>query len=303
MEQSLALQAQGLKKSYGNLQALRGVDLEVRRGEIFGFLGPNGAGKTTTIRCLLDLIRPNGGALRVLGLDPQADPVAVRARTGYLPGELRLDENSTVERAFRFFNRLRGDKAEWSFVHELAQRLDLDLKMAVKNLSKGNKQKVGVVQALMHRPELLLLDEPTASLDPLAQQEVLRLIREAKANGATVFFSSHILSEVEAVAERVGIIRQGVVVEVSETAALINRALRRARVRFRQPVDSAPLAALPGVTVLSRDDGAGVLLQVAGEMDALIKALAAFPVSDFETERPSLEEIFLAYYENAAPGD
>ena len=292
-----ALFTQNLTKSYGSVPALRGVDLEVRRGEIFGFLGPNGAGKTTTIRCLLDLIRPDGGTVRVLGLNPQTDPVAVRARAGYLPGELRLDDSFTVEGLLRFLNQLRGGKADWDFVRRLAERIDLDLKTPIKNLSKGNKQKVGVVQALMHRPELLLLDEPTGGLDPLVQQEVLRLIREAQADGATVFFSSHILSEVQEVAERVGIIRQGVVVEVAETATLINRAVRRARVRFRQPVDSSTLAGLPGVKVLSRDDGTGLLMQVEGEMDGLIKALAAFPVSDFETERPSLEEIFLAYYE------
>jgi len=297
MSEKIAIKTQGLTKSYGRVRALRGLDLEVRRGEIFGFLGPNGAGKTTTIRCLLDLIRPNGGTVRVLGLDPQAEPVAVRARTGYLPGELQVDPNMTVEGALRYFNALRGNKADWGFVRQLATRLDLPLKPPLKNLSHGNKQKAGIVQALMHRPQLLLLDEPTLGLDPLMQHEVLRLITEAKANGTTVFFSSHIMSEVEAVAERVAIIRQGVVVEVAEPVALINRALRRAHVRFKGPVDTSPLANVPGVTVLSQDDGTSVLLEVEGEMDGLIKALAAFPVSAFETERPSLEEIFLTYYE------
>ncbi|MGD2205626.1 MAG: ABC transporter ATP-binding protein [Anaerolineae bacterium] len=298
MTKDLAIRMQKLTKSYGKVQALRGLDLEVQRGEIFGFLGPNGAGKTTTIRCLLDLIRPQGGTVRVLGLNPQADPVAVQRRTGYLPGELKLNPNMTVEGALRYFNALRGNKVDWDFVRQLAERLDLALKPAIKNLSHGNKQKVGVVQALMHRPELLLLDEPTLGLDPLMQHEVLRLIVEAKANGATVFFSSHIMSEVEAVADRVAIIRQGVVVEVAEPDTLINRALYRAHVRFKQPVNIGPLANVPGVTVLSQDDGTSVLLQVEGEMDGLIKALAAFPVSAFETERPSLEEIFLAYYKD-----
>jgi len=297
MSEEVALMTQGLTKSYGKVRALRGVDLEVQRGEIFGYLGPNGAGKTTTIRCLLDLIRPNGGTVRVLGIDPQADPVAVRARTGYLPGELQLDPNMSAEGALRYFNALRGNKVDWGFVRQLAQRLDLPLKPAIKNLSHGNKQKIGIVQALMHRPQLLLLDEPTLGLDPLMQHEVLRLITEAKEDGTTVFFSSHIMSEVEAVTERVAIIRKGVVVEVAEPASLINRALRRATVRFKQPVDTGPLASVPGVTALSQGDGTSVLLQVEGETDGLIKALAAFPVSDFETERPSLEEIFLAYYE------
>ena len=278
------------------MQALRGLDLEVRRGEIFGFLGPNGAGKTTTIRCLLDLIRPNGGVQRVLGLDPQKDALAVRARTGYLPGELHLDDAFTVEGALRYLNDLRDRKADWTYVRHLAKRLDLELKIQVKNLSKGNKQKVGVVQALMHRPELLLLDEPTAGLDPLMQQEVLRLVAEARQAGATVFFSSHILSEVQEISDRVGIIRQGVLVEVAETRVLINRSLRRVFIRFKQPVPVEALTSLPGVSLLSQDDGVSLTLQVEGEMDGLVKALAAFPVFDFETERPSLEEIFLAYY-------
>jgi len=298
MPEKIALITQGLTKSYGKVRALRGVDLEVQRGEIFGYLGPNGAGKTTTIRCLLDLIRPDGGAVRVLGIDPQANPVAVQARTGYLPGELQLDPNMTGEGVLRYFNALRGNKADWGYARRLAERLDLDLKPSIKNLSHGNKQKIGIVQAFMHRPELLLLDEPTLGLDPLMQQEVLQLLGEARAEGATIFFSSHILSEVQAAAERVAIIRKGVIVEVAETASLINRALRRARIRFRQAVDISPLADVPGVTVLSQDDGTSVLLQVEGEIDGLIKALAAFPVSDFETERPSLEEIFLAYYED-----
>ena len=297
MDQPPALMTQGLTKSYGAFPALRGINLEVRRGEIFGFLGPNGAGKTTTIRCLLDLIRPSGGIVRVLDLDPQANPVAVRARVGYLPGELRLNDNLTAEGVLRFFDGLRGKTVDWTFVRELGGRLDLDLKRPIKNFSKGNKQKVGVVQALMHRPELLLLDEPTSGLDPLVQHEVLRLIAEARTNGATVFFSSHVLSEVQAVAERVAIIRRGEVVEVAETASLINRALRRVKVRFRQPLDISALAKVPGVKLLSHNDGTSALLQVEGEMDSLIKALGRFPVSDFETERPSLEEIFLAYYE------
>src|SRR5262249_34179202 len=236
-------------------------------------------------------------SIRVLGLDPQADPVAVRARVGYLPGELRLDDNLTAASALNFFNRLRGNKADEGTIVHLAERLGLDLQTPIKNFSKGNKQKVGVVQALMHRPELLLLDEPTSGLDPLVQQEVMRLVGEAREAGATVFFSSHVLSEVQEVAERVAILRRGAVVEVAETAALLHRALRRVRVRFRQPPDDGELARVPGVKVLARDPRGSVLLEVSGEMDALIKALAAFPVSDFETERPSLEEVFLAYYE------
>jgi ABC-2 type transport system ATP-binding protein len=296
-----AIETQTLRKSYGDVQALRGVDLQVRVGEIFGFLGPNGAGKTTTIRCLLDLIRPNGGSLRVLGMDPQADPVAVRRRVGYLPGELHIEDNQNVEGVLRFLNKLRGGKADWDFVLQMAERLDLDLRMAVKNLSKGNKQKVGLIQALMHRPELLLLDEPTFGLDPLMQQEVLRLVREARQSGATVFFSSHILSEVEAISDRVGIIRKGVMSEVADTGGLVNRSMRRVRIRFKQPVDAFPLDDLPGIQLLAKDSDHDLLLQVEGEMDGLIKALAAFPVLTMDTEYPTLEEIFLVYYEKDRP--
>lgn len=297
MSEDNVIKIQGLTKSYGNVQALFGVDLEVKKGEVFGFLGPNGSGKTTTIRCMLDLIRPQGGTIRVLGLDPQAEPEAIKARVGYLPGELHLDENMTARQVFRYFNRLRGNRSNWDFIMGLSDRLKLELKIPIKNFSKGNKQKVGVVQALMHRPELLLLDEPTGGLDPLMQQEVLRMLAEAQDDGATVFFSSHIISEVQTVANRAAIIREGKIVEVVETASLLNRSIRRVRIRFQQTTDADELFTLPGVELLAKDDGLSVLLQVEGEMDALIKAMAHYPVSDFETERTSLEEVFLAYYE------
>ena len=297
MSEGSVIRTQGLTKSYGNVQALLGVDLEVKQGEVFGFLGPNGSGKTTAIRCMLDLIRPQGGTISVLGLNPQDEPEAVKARVGYLPGELHLDENLTARQVFQYFNALRRNRSNWDFVEELSDRLKLDLKTPIKNFSKGNKQKVGVVQALMHRPELLLLDEPTSGLDPLVQQEVLRMLSEAQSAGATVFFSSHIISEVQAVADRVAIIRDGKIVEVAETASLLNSPMRRVRIRFQQPTEADDLLGLPGVELLAQDDGLSVLLQVEGEMDALIKTLAQYPVNDFETERTSLEEIFLAYYE------
>ncbi len=296
MNDSIAIQVKDLEKFYGKVHALRGVDLEVKRGEVYGFLGPNGAGKTTAIRCMLDLIRPQAGSISVLGLNPQKEPEAIKVRVGYLPGELHVDENMTARQVFRFFNRLRGNRSDWAFIEELSERLKLELRSPIKNFSKGNKQKVGVVQALMHKPELLLLDEPTGGLDPLMQQEVLRMLAEAQDNGATVFFSSHIISEVQAVADRVAIIRDGKIVEVAETAALLNRSMRQVRIRFQQPIEAEELYNLPGVELIAKDDGMGVLLQVEGEMDTLIKTLAQYPVNDFETERANLEEIFLAYY-------
>jgi ABC-2 type transport system ATP-binding protein len=296
MANSIVISTKGLKKNYGPVRALRGVNLEVRKGEIFGFLGPNGSGKTTTIRCFLDLIRPNGGAIRIFDLDPQKQPVEIRSRSGYLPGELHFDEGTTVENALRYFNSLRDNKADWEFVRGLARRMDLDLKSQIKNLSKGNKQKVGVIQALMHRPELLLLDEPTSGMDPLVQREVLRMVGEARDAGTTVFFSSHVLSEVEEITDRVGIIREGTIAEVADTKSLIRRALRTVEIRFRKSVDASGLGSIAGVSFLGPKEGQVIRLQMEGEMDGLIKALAAFPVSDFATERPSLEEIFLAYY-------
>ena len=283
-------------KNYGRVKALKGVDLDVNCGEIFGFLGPNGSGKTTAIRCMLDLIRPQGGSISMLGINPQEDPEAVKERVGYLPGELHVDENMTARQVFRFFNRLRGNRSDWEFIEELSERLKLELISPIKNFSKGNKQKIGVVQALMHKPELLLLDEPTSSLDPLMQQEVLRMLAEAQDNGATVFFSSHIISEVQAVADRVAIIREGKIVEVAVTADLLNRSMRQVRIRFQQPTEAEELYKLPGVELIAKDDSMGILLQVEGQMDVLIKTLAKYPVNDFETERTSLEEIFLAYY-------
>jgi ABC-2 type transport system ATP-binding protein len=297
MTNSAAIYTQGLTKSYGRIQALFGVDLEVPPGTIAGFLGPNGAGKTTTIRCLLDLIRPNGGTLRVAGIDPQADPVAVRSLVGYLPGELKLDDNLTAEQSIRFFNSLRGKKAEWRYIEELADRLALDIKRPIKNLSSGNKKKAGVIQALMHKPEILMLDEPTGGLDPLMQREVLRLIKEARDDGATVFFSSHNIAEVEAVADQVNIIRTGVVAEVVDVSELLSRALRNIRVTFRKPIDATALAKIPGVEMIAKDNATSIELQIKGDMEPLIKALGKYPIVDVQTARPSLEDIFMAYYD------
>jgi ABC-2 type transport system ATP-binding protein len=291
----LAIEVRGLAKSYGKVRALRGIDLQVQRGEIFGFLGPNGAGKTTTIRCMLDMIRPDSGNILLMGSDPQVNPVAVQAFIGYLPGEMQYYDNLNSERQLRFFNDMRGGRAEWEYVKQLADRLSLDLKQPIKNLSKGNKQKVGIIQALMHRPELLLLDEPTSGLDPLMQQEVLSLLREANANGATVFFSSHIMSEVETLAGRVAIIRSGEIVEVTGTSNLTHSAVNRITIRFKRPTDFGNLISLPEIEFLSQVDQTSLTLQVKGDMEHFIQVLAQLPVLDLETERPSLEEVFLTY--------
>lgn len=292
-----AIEIRNLYKSYGKVEALRGVNIDVARGELFGFLGPNGAGKTTTIRCILDMIRPQSGSIHVFGLDPQKDPIAMHAQVGYLPGELNLESNLRVRSALRYFTELRGNNVEWDYVRQLAQRLDLDLDMPIKNLSKGNKQKVGLVQALMHRPQLLLMDEPTSGLDPLMQQEVYRLLREAKAEGTTIFFSSHIINEVENLADRVAIISQGVIVEEAEPGKLVKMEVRRMHIRFKETVDASRLAQVEGVTLLSKNSGTMVTLRVEGDLEGVIKALGEYPVSDMDIQRQSLEEAFLAYYQ------
>ena len=191
MNDQFAIQTQGLVKSYGKVQALFGVDLKVEKGSIFGFLGPNGAGKTTTIRCLLDLIRPQGGSISVMGFNPQTDATAIKAMVGYLPGELSMESNLKVEGQLRYYRDLRSNHIDWKFVQELAERLKLDLKLSIKNLSKGNKQKIGIVQALMHKPELLLMDEPTTNLDSESVSHFMSLLSTLRADGMGMLISTH----------------------------------------------------------------------------------------------------------------
>lgn len=289
-----------LAKSYGKTTVLHEIDLTVRTGEIFGFLGPNGAGKTTTIRCMLDLIRPSSGSIEILGLNPQTHSVEVRKKTGYLPGELHLEDSLSADAILHQLAGLRGEQMDWSFVDQLCQRLDLDRTQTMKNFSKGNKQKVGIIQALMHRPAVLLLDEPTSGLDPLMQQEVMKLIREAQQKGATVFFSSHNLNEIQAIADRVGIIRGGHIVEVAATSTLLQRGLRKVRLTLGQPTDLKKLIDLDRVTLL-HSEGKQALFQVEGEMRDFLQALSDYPVLDLQTQQASLEDIFLTYYQEKTP--
>lgn len=296
---SNAILLENVHKYYSKLHALRGVNLQVRQGEILGFLGPNGAGKTTTIRCMLDLIRPDHGSIRVLGYDPRQEPEMIKQQVGYLPGDLNLEGDFTGRDFLDYVRRLRRENTDWKHVLALAERLELPLDQKIKTLSQGNRQKVGLVQCLMHNAPLLLLDEPTLGLDPLMKQEVLHLIREASQQGATVFFSSHILSEVQEIADRVGIIRRGRLVEIADTRDLINRALNRAIVHFSHPVSETHFAGLRNIKILRiNDQNRSYTLEVAGNMDVLIKALANHQVANLEIHRPSLEEIFLKYYQD-----
>jgi ABC-2 type transport system ATP-binding protein len=293
-----AIKISGLKKNYGSVRALRGVDLEVSQGEVFGFLGPNGAGKTTTIRCMLGLIRPNAGSIEILGQDARAQSLDVRRKIGYLPGELTLESNMSVEGQLRYFSDLRGGKTDWDYTRKLADRLQLNFKTPIKNLSKGNKQKVGVVQALMSRPQALLLDEPTTGLDPLMQQEVYHILQEAREFCAAIFFSSHIISEVEAIASRVGIIRKGKIVQTIRPDQLVNMSIRRVSVRFKDGAPVPALESVPGVSDLSHNGENKITLHVEGDMDPLIKALAVGAVADLSVAQVSLEEVFLQLYKS-----
>ena len=290
-----AIRTRGLTKVYrGGTTAVRELDLAVRVGEVFGFLGPNGAGKTTTIRILLDLLRPTAGDAEVLGLDARRAGVEARRRIGYLPGDLALYPKLTAHETLTYLGALRGGVPERA-VTVLSERLGLDLDRPVGTLSHGNRQKVGLVQAFMHEPELLVLDEPTGGLDPLLQQEFHRLVEEAAAAGRTVFLSSHVLSEVERVANRVGIIRGGTLVALEEIAALKQRATRRLDVELARPVDVASFAKLPNVRE-AQAERALLHLVVEGPVDAVVKALAEHEVVSITSHEPDLEEVFLEYY-------
>jgi ABC-2 type transport system ATP-binding protein len=293
-----AIETVGLTKFYGETRGIERLDLRVERGEVFGYLGPNGAGKTTTIRLLLDLIRPTSGRAAIAGLDTRRQSVEVRRVTGYLPGELKLPARATAIGYLTYLGGLRGG-VDRRAIGDLAERLDLPLERRLGDLSKGNKQKVGVVAALMHDPQLLVMDEPTSGLDPLRQHDVLELVRARAAAGRTVFFSSHELDQVEHVAERVGIVRDGRLVAVEAMSTLRQRALRRVEVRLAGPsAEVQRLRDVPGVRDLTVGDGV-VRLGVEGSMDALVKELARLPVQTLTSEAPELDEIFRSYYGGA----
>ena len=292
------IRTEGLVKEYGRgshrVRALDGLDLEIAPGEVFGFLGPNGAGKSTTIRVLLDQLRPTTGYAEVFGTAPRAGGPAQRARIGYLPGELAMTGRATSGELLTHLAQLRGGAGADRF-GELAERLSLDLDRPIRVLSKGNKQKVGVIQAFMHRPELLILDEPTSGLDPLLQHEFLSMVREARADGATVFMSSHVLSEVEVIAERVAIVRAGRIVDLDDVATLRHHAGQRIELHFAEPVDAAAFDDLAAVSNLEVADHHLTCL-LRGEPDQLLKTAARFHVKRWSAEDRELEDLFLDHY-------
>ncbi len=283
-----------LTKSYGSQRGIVDVDMQIAEGEAFGFLGPNGAGKTTMIRTLLNHLRPTSGRATVFGIDTTVDPVAIHRRLGYLPGEFALYDKLTGGQTIEYFANLRGG-VESAYQHALMERLGVDPSRRFKEYSKGNKQKIGLVIALQHRPELLMLDEPTSGLDPLVQQEFYSVIREAKAEGRTIFMSSHILSEVERTCDRVAIIRDGRLVRVDRVEALRDMAHHTVELRFTGQVPTAEFESLPGVSDVVAEDHM-LRMRVSGAITPVVKAAARYELSDFVSREPTLEETFLAEY-------
>ena len=288
------IEIEKLTKWYGKSRGITDLDLAVEKGEVFGFLGPNGAGKTTTIRTMLDLIRPTSGRALVFGIESSADPVAIHRRVGYIPGEFTLYDRLTGKQTLEYFANLRGG-VDPVYQASLIERFELDPSRRFREYSKGNKQKVGAIIALQHRPELLVLDEPTSGLDPLVQQTFFSTLRETVVDGATVFLSSHILSEVEKSCDRVAIIREGRLVKLDTVEGLRDLAHHQVELRFAGAVPTAAFEALPGVSDLVADDHV-LRMRVAGAITPVVQAAAQYELLDFVSREPSLEETFLAQY-------
>jgi ABC-2 type transport system ATP-binding protein len=297
-----AIETLRLEKTFPNgVQAISNLDLRVDRGEVFGYLGPNGAGKSTTIRLVLDLIRPTAGRVLVLGRDSRRDGVEARRRMGYVPGDLRLSDRLTAREQLDSLARLRGGVDE-ALRERLCERFGVVLDRPIRHLSKGNRQKVGLVQAFMHKPDLVVLDEPSSGLDPLLQAELRSLVRETAGEGRTVFLSSHSLDEVQHIADRVGIIRAGRLADVDSVERLRERALRHVTIVFAEPVDASRFAALDGVRVENADGRVLRLSAPEPAMDAVVKEAAVHPVVDLVSQPADLEEIFLDLYEESPAG-
>jgi ABC-2 type transport system ATP-binding protein len=290
-----AIETEGLTKSYGQVRGIENVTFEVDAGEVFGFLGPNGAGKTTTIRTLLDLLHPTSGSARIFGLDSRRQSLAIRARLGNLPGDFGYGKQSTGREALRLLARLRGMPGTGR-ADALAKRFHADLDRPLGELSRGNRQKVGLILATFHSPELLILDEPTSGLDPLRQEEFLALVAEERERGCAVFISSHELDEIERVCDRIGIVRGGRLIAVERVADLLGKAKRRVTLELARPADLAELATLSAVSELEVT-GRHASFLIGGDVDKVIKAIAAHRVTDIEIAHPTLEEVFLTYYE------
>ncbi|MEU5261984.1 ABC transporter ATP-binding protein [Amycolatopsis sp. NPDC021455] len=290
-----AIRVEGLTKAYGRTVALREVSFDLEPGEVFGYLGPNGAGKTTTLRLLMGMIRPTAGIAEVLGKDSWRDPVAVHRVVGYVPGDTRLYDRLTGRQHVDYFGHLRGDPGE-KRATALAGRLDLDLDRPTRSLSKGNRQKLAIVLALMSAPRVLILDEPSGGLDPLVQHEFHALLREHTTAGGSVLFSSHVLAEVQRIADRIGVLRAGRLVAVDRVDELRAKSLHHIRARFADDVPATPFDTVPGVRDVTVADRVLTCSAPETALDALVKQIARHRLVDFECVEADLEETFLTYY-------
>ena len=288
------IETKDLSVYYGRQRGVHNLNLLVQPGEVYGFLGPNGAGKTTTLRVLLDIIRPTAGKATIFGLDCQKKGVQIRRRVGYIPGELSLYKQLRADEYFSMVNAVRGNTGDPAYVSSLCEQLGLDPRHPMRTYSRGNKQKVGLVAAFMGKPDLLILDEPTGGLDPLVQQVVHELVREARADGRTVFFSSHVLSEVQAVCDRVGIIREGQLVVTERVEKLMRGQFHRLCLRFER-MPPPGVFDQPGVREVSRTTQ-DVTLEIKENLNQVLSQAVQYGVLDLEDHPFTLEEIFLAYY-------
>jgi ABC-2 type transport system ATP-binding protein len=300
----------GLTKDYRSggrvTRALEDLTLDVQQGEIFGYLGPNGAGKTTTIRLLLDLIRPTAGQAKVLGLDANQDSVALHRRVGFLPGELNLWKGRTSNQIVHYLASLRGDPAPIErHANELAERLQFDMTKRIRDYSSGNKRKLGLIIAMMHKPEVLILDEPTNGLDPLMQQVFNQMMKELRDEGRTIFLSSHVLSEVQAICERVGILRDGRLKAVERIEDLVHVDFRWVTMTFRDAPSAAwarAIEALDNVSHVELVDHA-LRVRVVGDLDPMLRVVQDGYIRDIAVANPTLEDIFLAFYGGNGRGE
>ncbi|MFH1207699.1 MAG: ABC transporter ATP-binding protein [Patescibacteria group bacterium] len=287
-----AIEVQNLSKHFGHTKAVDGISFAVEKGEVFGFLGPNGAGKTTTIRCMMDFIRPSGGSISMLGKDAQKETVELKKHIGYLSGYVHLYGKWTGQDHINFIRNLNGKNDQSA---QLIERMGLDPSLKTKQLSSGNRQKLGIIMALMTEPEILILDEPTNALDPLLQREVYKLLLEAQKKGTTIFMSSHNLAEVDHVCSRVGVIRQGKMVAVEKIHDMKHKRIYTVRAHIEGKFDASTFQ-LPGVELAAPSSDGELILKVKGDLDPLIKKLAKYTVHDLAIEHATLEDIFMEYY-------
>ncbi len=291
------IQVSNLTKRYGANRGIQDVSFTIQEGEVFGFLGPNGAGKTTTIRTLMGLLKPTSGQARIGGLDCWSQSPAVKRLVGYLPGEYAFDPALTGAQIIEYLGHLRGG-VDQAYVKQLVERLDFDPGKRFRAYSRGNKQKIGLVQAFMHKPHLLILDEPTSGLDPLNQQEFYKLVAEVRADGRTIFLSSHILPEVEHTCDRVGIIREGQLIQTNEVHKLKELKQNDVEISFATTASPDWFQRLPEViSATTGNGGTSVRLTVRGDLTGVIQVASEHNASNIVSHEPNLEEVFLRFYE------